>query len=98
MQKEAKLEDIFDESLKNMVSLEKIIYESIPMYKENPTEHMKYIITNLCNNARNQISVLIEMLPKVCNGELLVNYREKLDLKYEDLINIQKEIQETKQK
>ncbi len=96
MQKE--WDNIFDNSLKNTMALEQIIYEAVPMYKENPTLEMKYLITKLCNNTKSQISLLIEMLPKVCSGEFLKNYKAKLESKYDELFDIEREISEIKHK
>ena len=96
MQKE--WDNIFDNSLKNTMALEQIIYEAVPMYKENPTLEMKYLITKLCNNAKGQIGLLIEMLPKVSSGEFLKSYKAKLQSKYDELFDIEREISEIKHK
>lgn len=92
------LADVFDYSLKNLVSLEKLIFESIPMFQQNPSDHLKYIITNMCVIARGQINILEDILPKVCNGSILTNYQNNLNEKYGDILKIERELTNQPQK
>lgn len=92
MQNKNELEVIFDESYKNMIFLSHTLNEAIIMYKNNPTEEMKYLINKMSHNALSQIQVLLDMLPKVCKGEILNNYKFLLNDKFQDIWNIQKEI------
>ena len=46
--------ELFDNDLKNYLLLEKTIYESVEMYKENPNDQMKYLIDKLCNYGKRE--------------------------------------------
>ncbi len=92
------LKVVFDDSLKNYLELEKTLYEAYPMYLENPSEEMKFLITNVCNFARMQLSTLMDMLPNIYEGSMYNSYYSDLNNKSDELFDFQKNISNFHQK
>ena len=85
-------ERMFDEYLNNYLMLEKTILEMVGCYKQNPVDYVKFQITNLCSIGMNQVRILMDIARKIMSGKDYNYYKENLQVKYDDLVNISNEI------
>ena len=59
---------------------------------------MKKLLCDVCSYARLQINVLLELLPKICSGEMLRNYQQQLETKSDELFDIRRKVSDQLQK